>query len=611
MPPAVASFSTRNERGEPVPVSILSELKRRHVFRVAALYLIAAWLLLQVAELLFGLLELPSWTGKFILGLLVLGFPPVVLLSWIYELTPDGLKRQHEVDRVGSVKPETGRKLNAAIGVLAVLAILVVVADRLLPRTAPSGVESTAAPTHSPAAPPATPAPDRSIAVLPFVDMSATRDQEYFTDGISEELLNLLAKIPELKVIGRSSSFQFKGKNKDLRVIGEKLDVTHLLEGSVRKSGEHIRLAVQLIRADDGSHVWSETYDRQLDDIFAVQEEIATAVVRALKLTLLGNSLRSPGRTQDTEAHSLYLQARFFADRRGPGDFGKGIDLYERALARDPNFAMAWVELAAALSNYSQMLSGGEMAALLRRSRVAARRAVEVDPQLPDGYAAMAFDSMVIDWDFKTATDLLARARELDSGNLRALHISADLASANGNFEEAIVQQRQVVTREPLVALNFFNLGIVLRNAGRLAEAEQALRRALELSPGGGNFHASLAGVQVLQGKAVGALATLENESEEVWKTVVLPIVLHALGRDAESAQALRVIEDNYAADAAFQIAEAYAFRGETEKAIAWLERAYRQRDPGLTEIKGNPWLKSVEGDARYREIVRKVGLPV
>ncbi len=263
-------------------MSIFAELKRRNVVRVSVLYGLAAWLILQVADVLVPALGLPDWVMRFVALLLILGFPLVFIFSWVYELTPEGLKKQHEVDLNQSITHETGRKINYLIGALAVLAIAVVVLERFVPRTAPDAAATGAAPVAAPAQAPVQ-AASPSIAVLPFADMSAGKDQEYFADGLSEELLNLLAKLPELRVIGRTSSFQFKGRNEDLRVIGEKLNVAHILEGSVRKSGEKVRITAQLIKATDGSHLWSETYDRTLDDIFVVQDEIAGEVVKALE----------------------------------------------------------------------------------------------------------------------------------------------------------------------------------------------------------------------------------------------------------------------------------------------------------------------------------------
>ena len=249
------------------------------------------------------------------------------------------------------------------------------------------------------------------------------------------------------------------------------------------------------------------------------------------------------------------------------------------------------------------------MEAELQKAREEARRAVKVDPQLPDGYASMAFDSMTLDWDWQEASRLLARARELDPNNLRTLRMTAYLAGTLGRSDEAIALQRQVIAREPLVAPYHANLALVLRNAGKLAEAEQAIRKAIEVSPDGDSLYSILAGIQVLRGEPAAALESLEQETNEIWKVLTLPVVMHALGRRAESDQALKTLENELSTSASFQIAEVHAFRGDKKKALEWLDRAYENRDAGLTEIKGDPWLKPLEGDPRYVEIVRKIGL--
>lgn len=311
-------------------MSFFQELKRRNVVRVAVLYILAAWLLLQVTDVGIDLLELPGWVGRFVLLVVALGFLPALILSWIYELTPEGLKRAHEVPASVSITPETGRKINVLIGVVATLAVLTILVDRLFPET------------RSPASRVAV---DASIAVLPFVDMSREQDQAYFSEGLSEELLNLLAKIPALRVISRTSSFQFKDRSEDVRMIADQLGVANILEGSVRKSGNRVRITAQLVQAADGSHLWSETCDRHLDGIFEMQDEIAGAVVQALKVELLDEQLPTPGRTDDSEAHTLYLQGRYFADRRSKENLEKAVDYYRQALVVDPNYSLAWAAL--------------------------------------------------------------------------------------------------------------------------------------------------------------------------------------------------------------------------------------------------------------------------
>ena len=589
-------------------MQLIEELKRRNVIRVAALYVLAAWLILQVADVLFGVLEVPAWGSKLVLALLLLGFPLALLFSWIYELTPEGLKKQTEVDRAGSITHETGRKINYAIGALAALAIAVVVADRFVPRTMVAPVDATA--RVEPALPEVgAGVPDKSIAVLPFLDLSPGKDQEYFTDGISEELLNLLAQIPELTVTGRTSSFQFKGQNEDLRIIGQKLNVAHILEGSVRKAGDEIRLTAQLIRAADGTHLWSQTYDRKLDDIFAVQDDVAGEVVRALRVTLLGDRLPTRSTTDDTEAHSLYLQGKFFLERRGPGDLEKSVEYVDRALERDPEFAAAWVMLARAYAERANW--AGEVATEnWARSAEAAERAIELAPGLADGYAALAGVALGRDWDWNRTAEQVARARQVDPASTSVARLAANLAMSLGEFDKAIALLQELVEREPLASRMYNNLAIALRNAGRLAESERAIRKAIELSPETGGFHSLLAGILVLRGQPTAALEVLERETDEFWKAAALPIVLHAAGRDAESADALAALTEKFSALGPYQIAEVHAVRGDTDGALDWLDRAYELRDPGLVEIKGDPFLRSIEGEPRYREMLRKLQLP-
>jgi len=296
-------------------MSFVQELRRRNVFKVAVLYVVAAWLILQVADVLFPNLGAPDWAFGLVLGLLILFFFPVLIFSWVFELTPEGLKREAEVSRSQSITDETGRKINILIVVMLALAICVIVVDRLVP-DAPQGIEGAAREAQArleATNDEATLVAEPSIAVLAFTNMSDDPANEYFSDGISEEILNLLAKLPGLHVTSRSSAFQFKGHDIDIPTVAKQLGVAHILEGSVRKSGNQVRITAQLIDADEDRHMWSESYDRELDDLFAVQDEIAAAVVAELQQTLLGTirttDLAQSNRT-DPRAYDLYLRAR-------------------------------------------------------------------------------------------------------------------------------------------------------------------------------------------------------------------------------------------------------------------------------------------------------------
>ncbi len=324
-------------------MSLISELKRRNVFRVAILYGVAAWALLQVGDLLFGLLGLPAWSNKLLFAMLVLGFVPALIFSWVYELTPEGLKREHEVERNRSITAETARKLDLTVGALLIVAIVLLGINWY---TGPRDDDADTAATR-PAPPVAAgsdaPATQASIAVLPFVNMSDDKANDYFSDGLSEELLNVLAKVQGLRVIARTSSFAFKGKDATIADVAKTLGVDHVLEGSVRKAGDRVRITAQLIRARDSSHLWSETYDRTLDDVFAIQEEISGQVVGALKIRLLGarTDLSEVGGTENGQAYEAFLRGLHILSqgRALEENLRDALAAFDLAVAEDPSYA--------------------------------------------------------------------------------------------------------------------------------------------------------------------------------------------------------------------------------------------------------------------------------
>ena len=426
---------------------------------------------------------------------------------------------------------------------------------------------------------------------------------------MSEELLNLLAKLPELRVIGRTSSFQFKGRNEDLRVIGEKLNVAHILEGSVRKSGEKVRISAQLIRATDGSHLWSETYDRTLDDIFAVQDDIAGEVVKALKLTLLGTTSMTRSRPVDPEAYKLALQGRFFLDRRGKENIERSVDYFQRSHERDPGYAPAWAGLSLA---YTDQADNGYVPAAdgYRQAREAAEKALALDPQLADAHLAMGWVQLVYDWDWEAADASFRKALDLEPGSAAALTYAGSQAQTLGRYNEAIELANKAIERDPLRPSSYGNLGVALLRVNRHAEAEAAFRKALELDPDGASRHRNLGLALLLQGKADAALQEMKQETDEIWRLAGLPLAYHALGRRGESDAALATFKSKHAGEMAYQIAEVHAFRGEADLAFEWLERAYDQRDGGLTDIKGDRLMRGIVGDPRYKAFLRKLKLP-
>ncbi len=457
--------------------------------------------------------------------------------------------------------------------------------------------------------PPAAAAVTPSIAVLPFVDMSPQKDQEYFSDGLAEELLNDLAKIRDLRVAARTSSFQFKGKTEDLRVVGEKLNVGNVLEGSVRKEGNKVRITAQLIKAADGFHLWSETYDRDLNDIFAVQEDIARAVTSALQVTLLGAPAAATHRT-NSEAYDLTLQGRYFLARRSRENIEKATTYFKQAIARDDAYAPAWAGLSDA---YFGQAGGGYAPAdaSFREARNAAEHALTLDPNLAEGHASLARVKLNYDWDWNGADAEIQRGLALAPNDALILRQAAAIAGTVGRIDDAMRIARETTVVDPLTASNWHNLGLLAWFAGRLDEAERAFRKALELTPQRAGSHRGLALVHLAQGHPEEALADVRLEPEPIWQGEALAIVYHALGRKREADEALADYIERFQNEAAFQIAGIYAFRGDTDRAFEWLDRAYTQRDAGVAELKANPLFKSIEKDPRYGAFLKKLKLPL
>ena len=450
---------------------------------------------------------------------------------------------------------------------------------------------------------------DKSIAVLPFVDMSAAKDQEYFSDGLSEELLNLLAKIPELKVIGRTSSFSFKGKNEDLRSISQKLGVAHILEGSVRKDGKMIRVTAQLIRATDGSHLWSETYDRDLDSLFKLQDEIAGEVVRQLKLKLL-TVPSSAAASSNIEVHNLILQGNYFFDKLDKENVAKALDLYLQALAIDSLDARVWVGISRSYSrqawqNYINQNEGYE------KARKAAEKAIALDNNLADGYSELAGDKYYHDFDWTGAEATFQKALSLEPGNTNVLITLGALALTLGHMNEAIHYIKQALELDPLKPIYYSDQGAYLTYANRFEEAKVSYKKILEINPQFQRAHMYLGRIYLLQGKPELALAEMKLENIEVFKRFGLALSYHALGHKKEADEELNNYIVNYQNDWAYLIAEIYAFRGEKDKAFEWLEIAYTRKDSWLIWLKGDPLLKNLNSDPRYSNFLKKMNLPI
>ena len=461
--------------------SVWAELKRRNVVRVAIAYLIVSWLILQFTDILIPLLTLPGWIGRLVFLILIVGFPLALFFAWAFELTPDGIKKEKDVDRSVSVTHVTGRKLDFIIIGILVIALAFFAVDKY-------ALNSDRLPATDVAREIVATAAKQSIAVLPFVNMSSDSEQEYFSDGLSEEILNLLAKIPELKVIARTSSFAFKGQTGDIRGIGQQLGVKTVLEGSVRKSGERVRITAQLIDVSDGAHIWSQTYDRTITDIFAVQDDVAAAIIDALQIHVSANPTR--GRpTENTEAYALFLKARESLHFLHSSDDQKPIELLLKAIEIDANFAEAYELLAAAYYSIGGVnIKAAEGQKLMGE---AAAKALVIDPDLIFARALYEMGN-IENWSYAREIEALERAARAQPGNPDLLNELAWDLMYSGYVREALSIAERRVELDPISNAANYRLFDALFAVGRTSEAEATLELQGQL---GDDFAMQLLGI--------------------------------------------------------------------------------------------------------------------
>ena len=445
----------------------------------------------------------------------------------------------------------------------------------------------------------------RSIAVLPFADLSQEKDQAYMSDGLAEELLNLLTKVPRLRVIARTSSFSFKDKSVDVATIAKALDVDHVLQGSVRRSGKRIRISAQLIRARDSAQVWSETYDRDDADVFAVQDEIAAAVVRQLKIKLMGEPPHA--QKTDAQAYALFLKARQ-AGRRGDAQgFEEAVALYRQALDIDPRYAPAWVGLS---SNYANQANSGlrPINEGFRLAREAVDKALEIDPEFARAHAQMGYIAMSHMGDLQLAASHLERALALAPDDIGVILNVARLAQALGRVDQATAFDQLVIALDPVNARAHYNLGLDYLCSGRVDDAIASWQTTIALSPGFIGAWYSIGSAQLSRGQGDAALASFQKEPSEVWRLIGLPMAYHALGKKAESDAALARLTAEHASDSAYNIAYVHGFRNENNLAFEWLEKAIAYGDTGLSDVTFEPAFAGMRQDRRWAQVLRRLG---
>jgi TolB-like protein/Tfp pilus assembly protein PilF len=562
-------------------LSLYHELKRRNVLRVAAAYVVVAWLAIQVVETIFPAFGFTDAAIRITTIVFGIGLIPTIIFAWAFELTPEGLKKESEIDRSGSITPHTGKKLDRMIMVVLAVALGYFAFDKFVldPQREAEQLSSleeqkttevaqarqqgrTEALVESYG--------EKSIAVLPFVNMSSDVEQEYFSDGISEELLNLLAKIPELRVISRTSAFSYKGKDIKLAQVAKELNVAHILEGSVRKAGNKVRITTQLIEARSDTHLWSETYDRQLDDIFAIQDEIAATVVSQLKITLLG---AAPTIKETTpEAYALFLQGRNLSRQFNQTSLEQSLVLLQQALEIDPGYAAAWNQLSSVYRGLQRVaVLPVDEGRLLQREVV--NKALAIDPEYAPAHATLSFFADAWDNDLPAAARHMQRALKLEPANTEIIGRAAELMNSLGRPDEATALGEFVIARDPVSSLGHLSLAGYYRDAGRLDEAVVSTSTLLSLSPDASLAQYNIGTALLLKGEPQAALEAMQRENS--WT---------------------------------YNIAYIQAWRGADDHAFEWLDKAVQYKDSGLSNIAVNNLFSNIHDDPRWLPFLESIG---
>lgn len=591
-------------------MSVVSELGKRNVIRVGAAYLVTAWLIVQVAETLFPLFGFGETPTRVIVIVLAIGFCPALILAWVFRMTPSGLRKESDLDVPLSLPAV--RRLDRGIMIAMAVALCVfavkqfvfdpgreesrrMLVDQQLEEARQQGRSEALIESYR----------DKSIAVLPFVNMSDDAGNQFFADGLSEEILNLLSKFPELRVISRSSAFYYRGKNLKLDQIASELNVAHILEGSVRKSGDRLRITAQLIDARSDTHLWSETFDRDLDDIFAIQQDIASAVAERLKLSLLDDVPHA--RQTDPDAYALYLQARYLSQQGTADGYSQSIELLEQVLSVDPAYTHAWDTLAGIYVN--QAAKGlRDTAEGFELARTTAERVLEIDPNFAPAYARLGRVAMLHDDDLAAAARYYERALRLAPTNVRIISDATALLKSLGRIDECIKLDEYVVARDPVNAIGHFNLGGSYLFARRYDAAIASFQASLRLSPNRIAAHYFLGIARLLDGDPAAALESVQKEQLEVLRLLGTALANDALGNRDTADRLQAELISQHSQDAAYNIAYLLAYRGDSDAAFDWLYSARSDGDPGLADIVADPLFDKLRSDKRWLPFLTTIG---
>ncbi|MFO1507118.1 MAG: hypothetical protein U1F23_08645 [Lysobacterales bacterium] len=604
----------------------LGELQRRHVWRVAAAYAVASWLLIQIATQVFPFFDIPNWAVRLVVVLLALGFPVAVVLAWVYELTPAGIRRTEPADSPEAREPlaarAVGRKLDAVIIAILGLAVLLLLGNQFLWRKGmrPAGVATPAAPAQSTSdAAVGTTAheaiPPASVAVLPFVNESGDEEQRYFSDGLSVDLITALSQFGGLKVISRRSSFQYRDGKASIEAIGRQLGVAHVLEGTVRHAGETVRITVSLVNAADGSTMWSHRYDRPYQDLFGLQDEITKSVAAALQAKLL----TSPGAVVQTDrppsgnldAYASYQQGRAFNDLGSEAGLRRAVQAYDEAIRIDPRYAAAYARLSLAWNAIAaQTLGGIEAEQANARARQAVATALELDPDSSLAHQARAYLLLNVDMDWAGAEAEARRALQLAPNDPSAQFNLGTALASSGQLQRAVDVSRQALAVDPRHDGWYYGLSVYLAGLGDLDDARRAAATAIALQPEATGYHNQLAIIEILGGHASAAMTAAMQESPGLWRDAAVTLALQVDTDRIAADAALDQLTAKHAGDGAYQIAETHALRRDPDNMFLWLDRAWSVRDPGIGYLLTDPFMLRYKDDPRFAAFCRKAGLP-
>ena len=578
--------------------NFFTELKRRNVYKVAVAYAVVGWLLIQVATQVFPFLEIPNWATRLVILVTAFGFPVALIIAWAFELTPEGIKRTEDAE--AARQHSRGGVWIAVVAIAAALSLGLFFLGRYTASRPTAGLSDAA-----------TGILEKSIAVLPLVNTSGDPGNEYFSDGLSEELIAVLAKIPELKVIGRSSSFFFKGKSADSAAIGQKLGVANLIEGSVRKQGDRVRIVAELISAADGRSLWTETYDRELKDVFAIQAEIAKSVAEQMKVKLLGKTVQpdAAGLSENPAAHNAVLQSDFYFQQQTAESIQKAISFAQEAIRLDPNYALAYAKLSQAWRQYGATFAPDTVEEAYQEARLAAEKAASLAPDLVEVRKALGWMAMTPALDFPSGEKEFRRALELAPGDAGAKNALTYSLMAQGRLADAEQSCREAILLDPLFTTLWYNLGRLAVATGRYQDAAESFRKGLEIQPNAARFHMYLATLEILQKNPTAALQQAQLEPDAFWREYAFTLVQQTQPDRGAADTALRNFSAKYARGGAYQIAVIHALRKEPDEMFRWLDNAYAAHDSGLSQLVITAFLSEYREDPRFVALSRKLGV--